>query len=233
MDAELPTGRHIRAPQLGEEKYLFSRVLRTLSETAQPQAPRLNALVRAAGGTRYGFQHQRIGDLHRPRTPGSAEESPEQADLRRSAGFGSGVHNDEAGQVQTVLTASEGRPRHPAPERRKAVIPAAPGPALPFAEAVGRDQAAPAPAGSLFGPEPGGPVETYTILTAAANATVAAVHSRMPVILPPEAYGPWRPGEDIPLGPYPADDMHAHPVCTLVNRPAKEDPRCVEPVSLC
>ena len=91
----------------------------------------------------------------------------------------------------------------------------------------------PAPAGSLFGPEPAGPVETFTILTTAANATVAAVHGRMPVILPPDVWGPWLAGEDIPLGPYPADEMHAHPVSTLVNKPANDDPRCVEPVSLC
>ena len=88
----------------------------------------------------------------------------------------------------------------------------------------------PAPKGSLFGPEPGGPVETFTILTTAANETVAAVHGRMPVILPPDAWDPWLAGEDIALGPYPADEMHAHPVSTLVNKPASDDPRCVEPV---
>ena len=91
----------------------------------------------------------------------------------------------------------------------------------------------PAPAGSLFGPELGGPVETFTILTTAANATVAAVHGRMPVILPPDAYGPWLAGEDIPLGPCPVDEMYAYPVSTLVNRPANDEPRCVELVSLC
>ncbi len=91
----------------------------------------------------------------------------------------------------------------------------------------------PAPAGSLFGPEPGGPVETFTILTTAANATVAAVHARMPVILPPDARVPWLAGEDIPLGPYPADEMRAHPVSTLVNKADNDDPRCVEPIFPC
>ena len=90
----------------------------------------------------------------------------------------------------------------------------------------------PGPAGSLFGPEPGNPVETFTILTTAANATVGAVHSRMPVILPPDAWGPWLAGEDVPPGPYPADEMHAHPVSMLVNKAANDDPRCVEPASL-
>ena len=54
----------------------------------------------------------------------------------------------------------------------------------------------------------------------------------MPVILPPDAWDPWLTGEDIPLGPCPADEMHAHPVSTLVNKPTNDDPRCVEPISL-
>ena len=86
--------------------------------------------------------------------------------------------------------------------------------------------------GSLAERTPGEAVETCTILTTAANETVAPVHGRMPVILPPEAYGPWLAGEDVPLTPYPADDMTAHPVSTHVNRPANDDPRCVEPVAL-
>ena len=87
-------------------------------------------------------------------------------------------------------------------------------------------------AGSLAERSPGDAVETCTILTTTANETVAPVHGRMPVIMPPDAYGPWLAGEDVPLAPYPADDMAAHPVSTLVNRPANDDPRCVEPVSL-
>ena len=92
-------------------------------------------------------------------------------------------------------------------------------------------QAAPL-TGSLAERTPGDAVETFTILTTAANGTVAPVHSRMPVILPPEAYGPWLAGEDVPLVPFPADGMTTHPVSTLVNRPANDDPRCVEPVAL-
>ena len=85
--------------------------------------------------------------------------------------------------------------------------------------------------GSLAERSPGDAVETCTILTTAANETVAPVHGRMPVILPPDAWDPWLAGEDVPLAPYPADDMTAHPVSTLVNRPANDDPRCVEPVA--
>ena len=86
--------------------------------------------------------------------------------------------------------------------------------------------------GSLAERSPGDAVETCTILTTAANETVSPVHGRMPVILPPEAWDVWLAGEEVPLGPYPADDMTAHPVSTHVNRPANDDPRCVEPVTL-
>ena len=85
--------------------------------------------------------------------------------------------------------------------------------------------------GSLAERSPGDAVETCTILTTAANDTVAQVHGRMPVILPPDVWDAWLAGEEVPLGPYPADDMTAWPVSTHVNRPANDDPRCVEPIS--
>ena len=53
----------------------------------------------------------------------------------------------------------------------------------------------------------------------------------MPMILPPDALEPWLMGEAMPLGPYPADAMTTHPVSTLVNKAANDDPRCVEPVA--
>ena len=80
--------------------------------------------------------------------------------------------------------------------------------------------------------EPGSAIETCTILTTAANDAVAPVHDRMPVILPPEAFGPWLAGEAIRLGPYPSEEMTVRPVSTLVNRTANDDPRCVEAVIL-
>ena len=86
--------------------------------------------------------------------------------------------------------------------------------------------------GPLAERRPGDAAKTCTILTTAANDTVAPVHGRMPVILPPETWDAWLAGEEVPLAPYPADAMTAHPVSTLVNRAANEDPRCVEPVTL-
>ena len=86
--------------------------------------------------------------------------------------------------------------------------------------------------GSLAECSPGDAVETCTILTTAANETVAPVHGRMPVILPPGAWDAWLAGEEVPLEPYPADAMSAWPVSTHVNRPTNDDPACIEPVSL-
>ena len=86
--------------------------------------------------------------------------------------------------------------------------------------------------GSLAEHGPGDTIQTCTILTTAANEAVAPVHGRMPVILPRDSYAPWLASEDVPLVPYPADDMTAYPVSTLVNKAANEDPRCVDPLPL-
>ncbi len=82
--------------------------------------------------------------------------------------------------------------------------------------------------GSLAELAPGAVLETCTILTTEANAALTPIHPRMPVILPAEAYDPWLTGEAVPLAPYPAAAMTAHPVSTLVNKPANDDERCVE-----
>ena len=86
--------------------------------------------------------------------------------------------------------------------------------------------------GSLAALAPGDAIETFTLLTTAANATVAPVHHRMPVIVPPERFDPWLSGEDVALDPYPPESMTARPVSTFVNQPANDDPRCIEPVTL-
>ena len=81
----------------------------------------------------------------------------------------------------------------------------------------------------------GVPVESCTVITTAANALVAKLHDRMPVILAPETYGSWL-GEDgaAPAGllallkPYRPDAMRAYPVRTVVNSPKNDTPECVE-----
>ena len=84
--------------------------------------------------------------------------------------------------------------------------------------------------GSLAELAPGDTLETCTILTTEANETVAPVHHRMPVILPAKAFDPWLAGEAVLLAPCPAEAMTAHPVSMLVNKPANDDERCVEPI---
>ncbi len=83
---------------------------------------------------------------------------------------------------------------------------------------------------SMAALDSGDTVETCTILTTGANALVSRVHHRMPVILPTDARDPWLAGEAVELGPCPADAMTAHPVSTLVNKAANDEPACVEPV---
>ena len=83
--------------------------------------------------------------------------------------------------------------------------------------------------GTLTDARPGDTIETCTILTTAANALLAPIHDRMPVILPRDAFGPWLVGEAVALDPYPSEALSAHRVSSLVNRPGNDDPRCVEP----
>ena len=82
------------------------------------------------------------------------------------------------------------------------------------------------------------PLETFAILTTEPNELLAKLHDRMPVILSAEAWDRWLdPGADDPaalaplLGPAPADDWEAVPVSRIVNRPARDEPACVEPVA--
>jgi putative SOS response-associated peptidase YedK len=75
------------------------------------------------------------------------------------------------------------------------------------------------------------------ILTTGANALVAEIHDRMPVILAPDAYDVWldsgSESDELTglLAPYPADGMEAYPVSRFVNSPSNNDPRCIEPAA--
>jgi len=82
----------------------------------------------------------------------------------------------------------------------------------------------------------GSVLESCTIVTTTPNELAAAVHDRMPVILPYGQHDAWLEPEAKPdalsalLAPYPADEMEAWPVSTWVNNPRNEDPACVEPI---
>ena len=80
-------------------------------------------------------------------------------------------------------------------------------------------------------------IQSCTILTTTSNEVVGRIHDRMPVILSPTDYDRWLdPSIQEPavlqtlLRPYPADEMTAYPVSTLVNSPANDNPGCIEPL---
>ena len=82
----------------------------------------------------------------------------------------------------------------------------------------------------------GGPLETCTLLTTQANELLAPYHDRMPVILRSEDYDLWLDsgvgrGDLLQtlLRPYPHEGMGAYAVSPMVNSPAHDSPRCVEP----
>ena len=83
---------------------------------------------------------------------------------------------------------------------------------------------------SLADRAPGEAVESCTILTTSANGTLAPVHHRMPVILPPDAFDPWLAGRPVALDPYPTEAMTLQTVSTWVNKAPNDDPRCLEGV---
>lgn len=77
-----------------------------------------------------------------------------------------------------------------------------------------------------------------TIITTEPNELMSKIHNRMPVILPPSAWEEWLdPAELKPealdhlLKAYPASEMAAYPVSTLVNSPANDTPDCIAPAA--
>lgn len=82
-------------------------------------------------------------------------------------------------------------------------------------------------------------IKSCTIITTEPNELMSTLHNRMPVILPREAYEPWldtapQKPETLQklLAPYPAAEMTAYPVSTLVNSPANDRAELLAPVSV-
>ncbi len=82
----------------------------------------------------------------------------------------------------------------------------------------------------------GSQIRSCTIVTIEPNELMASIHNRMPVILPTDAYAQWiDPAVRTPdslgalIKPYPAEEMAAYPVSTLVNSPQNDRPECVVP----
>ena len=79
-------------------------------------------------------------------------------------------------------------------------------------------------------------IESFAILTTAANDLLNPIHDRMPVMLRPDDYDAWLdPTVSDPkqltrfFEPYPADRMVLTPVGTWVNDVRHDEPRCLEP----
>ena len=81
-------------------------------------------------------------------------------------------------------------------------------------------------------------LETAAIVTTSANRTLASIHERMPVIVPPEAYDLWLDAAAADektasslIAPSPDDLLEAFPVSAAVNRVANDNPQLLDPVS--
>ncbi len=122
---------------------------------------------------------------------------------------------------------------------RRCVVPATgffewqgePGRKQPFAITVpGHELLAFAGLWERWQPPQGGAVETFTIVTTEANESIARIHDRMPVILPPEAVDTWlaAPPDEARavLKPY-AGDLVLRPVGTFVGNVNNDGPECL------
>ncbi len=78
-------------------------------------------------------------------------------------------------------------------------------------------------------------IRTFAVITTDANALVAEIHDRMPLILAPGDYARWlsdKPDPNELMRPFPAGDMRMWPISTQVNKPENDDPSIVEPIAL-
>jgi putative SOS response-associated peptidase YedK len=78
--------------------------------------------------------------------------------------------------------------------------------------------------------------DTAAIVTTTANRTLSAIHDRMPVIVPPEAFDLWLDGANVDattasalIAPAREGVVEVYEVSTAVNRVANDDVRLTEP----
>ena len=79
-------------------------------------------------------------------------------------------------------------------------------------------------------------IRSFTIITTAANATLAPLHNRMPVIIAPEDYETWLAGDPVTakalLRPCPPEWLRFWAVTPRINKAGDLDgPACVKPVA--
>ncbi len=80
-------------------------------------------------------------------------------------------------------------------------------------------------------------METAAIVTTRANRTLAAIHERMPVVVPPEAFDLWLNCAEVDaktaealIQPAPDNLLEAYEISTAVNRTANDNAKLIEPV---
>ena len=78
-------------------------------------------------------------------------------------------------------------------------------------------------------------LDTVAIITTTANRTLAAIHARMPVIVPEEAFDLWLNCAEVDaetaaalIAPAPDDLLEAYEISTAVNRVANDNPKVLE-----
>lgn len=81
-------------------------------------------------------------------------------------------------------------------------------------------------------------LDTAAIITTTANRTLAAIHARMPVIVPEEAFDLWLNCAEVDaetaaalIVPAPDDLLEAYEISTAVNRVANDNPKVLERLS--
>ncbi len=81
-------------------------------------------------------------------------------------------------------------------------------------------------------------METAAIVTTRANRTLAAIHERMPVVVPPEAFDLWLNCAEVDaktaealIQPAPDNLLEAYEISTAVNRTANDNAKLIEPVA--
>jgi len=81
-------------------------------------------------------------------------------------------------------------------------------------------------------------METAAIVTTPASRDIAAIHARMPVIVPPDVFDFWLDCTNVDavtaaalIAPAPAGLLQAYEISRAVNRTANDGPQLIEPAA--